>query len=153
MNEFLNLLYCLGITLVVEVPFMCLFTRMVKRSDIVLFTSVNLVSNLLAQIVSILIVFRFSQINFYYYFVPIEIGVCIFEFSIYFIFYKNTKIPLFSLVGNLLTILISLVMHFNDLFSVTSLIFTFSTVLVVNLVSISYYLVVNKNESNKKWFK
>lgn len=150
MNEFLNLFYCLGITLIVEVPFMCLFTRKVKWNGIALFTSANFVSNLLAQITSLLIAFYLPGINFYYYFVPIEIVVCAFEFLVYFLFYKNIKIPLFSLIGNLLTILISLVIHLNDSFSTITLIATFSIVLVVNLLSISYYLVVNKYERNKK---
>lgn len=150
MNEFLALIYCLGITLIVEVPFMCLFTRKVKWNDVALFISVNLVSNLSAQIISLLIAFYLPQTNFYYYFVPIEIVVCVIEFLVYFAFYKNIKISIFSLIGNLLTILVSLVMQQNGLFSTISLITTLGTVLVVNLVSISYYLVVNKYERDKK---
>ena len=91
---------------------MSLVNNKLKKDDLIYFFVVNSVTNIFAQLISLLVFYFIPTLNYFILFIPLEGVVVLAEIFLYQIKYRNIKLSLLSILGNLFTIGISLIFYF-----------------------------------------
>ena len=148
--EILLIFYAYFLTIVNETAFMSLVNDKLKKDDFMYFFVVNSVTNIFAQLISVLVFYFFPTLNYFILFVPLEGVVVLAEIFLYQIKYRNIRLSLLSILGNLFTIGISLIFYFlgNDQ-GISYLISGLATLLFVFLLFI-YRILMNRYGKTKK---
>lgn len=148
--EILLIFYAYFLTIVNETAFMSLVNNKLKKDDLIYFFVVNSVTNIFAQLISLLVFYFIPTLNYFILFVPLEGVVVLAEIFLYQIKYRNIKLSLLSILGNLFTIGISLIFYFlgNDQ-GISYLISGLATLLFVFLLFI-YRILMNRYGKTKK---
>ena len=148
--EILLIFYAYFLTIVNETAFMSLVNNKLKKDDLIYFFVVNSVTNIFAQLISLLVFYFIPTLNYFILFVPLEGVVVLAEIFLYQIKYRNIKLSLLSILGNLFTIGISLIFYFlgNDQ-GFSYLISGLATLLFVFLLFI-YRILMNRYGKIKK---
>ena len=148
--EILLIFYAYFLTIVNETAFMSLVNNKLKKDDLIYFFVVNSVTNIFAQLISLLVFYFIPKLNYFVLFVPLEGVVVLAEIFLYQIKYRNIKLSLLSILGNLITIGISLIFYFlgNDQ-GVSYLISGLATLFFVFLLFI-YRILMNRYGKTKK---
>ena len=148
--EILLIFYAYFLTIVNETAFMSLANDKLKRDDLIYFFVVNSVTNIFAQLISLLVFYFIPTLNYFILFFPLEGVVVLAEIFLYQIKYRNIRLSLLSILGNLFTIGISLIFYFlgNDQ-GISYLISGLATLLFVFLLFI-YRILMNRYGKIKK---
>lgn len=148
--EILLIFYAYFLTIVNETAFMSLVNNKLKKDDLIYFFVVNSVTNIFAQLISLLVFYFIPTLNYFVLFVPLEGVVVLAEIFLYQIKYRNIKLSLLSILGNLFTIGISLIFYFlgNDQ-GISYLISGLATLLFV-LILFIYRILMNRYGKIKK---
>lgn len=148
--EILLIFYAYFLTIVNETAFMSLVNNKLKRDDLIYFFVVNSVTNIFAQLISLLVFYFIPTLNYFILFIPLEGVVVLAEIFLYQIKYRNIKLSLLSILGNLFTIGISLIFYFlgNDQ-GISYLISGLATLLFVFILFI-YRILMNRYGKIKK---
>lgn len=148
--EILLIFYAYFLTIVNETAFMSLVNSKLKKDDLIYFFVVNSVTNIFAQLISLLVFYFIPALNYFILFIPLEGVVVLAEIFLYQIKYRNIKLSLLSILGNLFTIGISLIFYFlgNDQ-GISYLISGLATLLFVFILFI-YRILMNRYGKIKK---
>ena len=148
--EILLIFYAYFLTIVNETAFMSLVNNKLKKDDLIYFFVVNSVTNIFAQLISLLVFYFFPTLNYFILFIPLEGVVVLAEIFLYQIKYRNIRLSLLSILGNLFTIGISLIFYFlgNDK-GISYLISGLATLLFVFILFI-YRIMMNSYGKTKK---
>lgn len=148
--EILLIFYAYFLTIVNEIAFMSLVNNKLKKDDLIYFFVVNSVTNIFAQLISLLVFYFIPTLNYFILFIPLEGVVVLAEIFLYQIKYRNIKLSLLSILGNLFTIGISLIFYFfGSNQAISYLISGLATLLFVFILFI-YRILMNRYGKIKK---
>lgn len=109
MGTFL-VVYSFLLTIIVETLFLALLFSKPTKHQKTIFAFTNAITNLFAQTINYLLII---ELNFNYYLSLFLVEVVVFtsEFFFYLFYFKNMKISLFSIVGNLFTLSLTFIIN------------------------------------------
>lgn len=109
MGTFL-VVYSFLLTIIVETLFLALLFSKLTKHQKTIFAFTNAITNLFAQTINNLLIIELN-FNYYLSLFLVEVVVFISEFFFYLFYFKNMKISLFSIVGNLFTLSLTFIIN------------------------------------------
>lgn len=102
--------YSFLLTIIIETLFLALLFSKLAKYQKTIFAFTNAITNLLAQTINYLLITELN-LNYYLSLFLVEVVVFISEFFFYLFYFKNMKISLFSIIGNLFTLSLSFIIN------------------------------------------
>lgn len=102
--------YSFLLTIIIETLFLALLFSKLAKYQKTIFAFTNAITNLFAQTINYLLITELN-LNYYLSLFLVEVVVFISEFFFYLFYFKNMKISLFSIIGNLFTLSLSFIIN------------------------------------------
>ena len=102
--------YSFVLTLIIVTLFRALLFSKLAKYQKTIFAFTNAITNLFAQTINYLLITELN-LNYYLSLFLVEVVVFVSEFFFYLFYFKNMKISLFSIIGNLFTLSLSFIIN------------------------------------------